>query len=964
MAKRLRVIGNERIGLEDFVHGTVEYPAAELRSHLRRLLTDLAAVVSGFEVAIDDAAGPNVIRVYNGAALDPSQQLVHVEDVPSSVAVLALEGAGKHHVGIIFRLVPSDTDARQFWDPDVLNPDLSKGREFTQEIRTRFSATWQPVVSLNDSSFASAPGVGANAALVIPLSVIPVVPGPGGVSQIDTTALLLERPSAKVVAFRSLAGPPAQTAIQVVDARLLRVGSELVVPTFAPAPPPAPHTIDALDPARNEAVVSPPLSGSERNRARRLGFVLNTGGYRFIRNPGQLRDPGTDSDPGDIRPRFFEGEIVRGERLLSRPADNPNRLGADALGVPERLTGREEDLLGAERNFRDALAFVLAELKFGLSGTHLPDGAFPRWLDPVPVSLWEIARLYFQELNGTGLAAGGIQDVTVAPLAPPTPGSWSATTRFLETIFYANGIRHRLAATARTDGFSSAGQLVFVHWWAVARKNTNPITGPLANADWPTAPVEILQTQSAAFEIAPPKPAGDPERTVLLGTVKFDKGPPGSPTAPTATVLDVAPFALRVADRLAFDSAGRIQRDLRFRHVPGVGDPGRTLRPDHAGDDARLNVDLAAGQLKAKRGGTIDLQDTGTGPAPSVRCREGGPGSAVGAQLDRTGLDLSGAGTAVRLRQSGSTRGRLEITPDPGGGLEDLGDVPALVGPAVAPPLLPIPPGGAMFAPAPPTPGAARIGAADAKVGSDWKDGVAFTDAEVFEARRRLRSLGQLAFINVDRTAAGDPDGATQGFNFVNPYKVPLAWAHVAFSGTGAAIHSQSHYMNSNGRATAGGDRITRYLRAFKAPVFAAGLPGMPAGYPPGSFHVLSAGPASPLDGAVRVFQLPWADQLRVTRDADYVVTVHATPTYDKWINPNFQPSTGTNVAIGWTLGAIWIPPSAPLGEVLDPRNGPIVAYTWPWVEGVMIQVWNTLGKGKAPADPAVTSEDTYLRSV
>ena len=191
MSKRLRVLGNQRIDLEDFIHGGSGFAVAELKLHVQQLLSELMGVVEGFDVALDGAPGSatNVIRIYNGTALDPTLQLVHIEDAPGSVVTLALEGAGLHHVGIVFRLVPSDTAARYFWDPGAQNPDGSLGREFTQEVRTRLSVTFEPVDALDDPTFVSS-GIDTPG-LVVPLCVVPVV-ARSGPSLIDESRLRTE----------------------------------------------------------------------------------------------------------------------------------------------------------------------------------------------------------------------------------------------------------------------------------------------------------------------------------------------------------------------------------------------------------------------------------------------------------------------------------------------------------------------------------------------------------------------------------------------------------------------------------------------------------------------------------------------------------------------------------------------------------------------------------------------------
>ena len=421
MSKRLRVLGNQRIDLEDFLHGGSGFTVAELKVHVQQLLSELMGVVEGFDVALDGTPGTetNVLRIYNGAALDPTLQLVHVEDSPAGVVTLALEGAGLHHVGIVFRLVPSDTAPRYFWDPGAQNADGTTGREFVQDVRTRLSVTWQPVDSLDDPTFAAS-GV-AVPSLVIPLAVIPVV-APQGRSVIDESRLRTEGAIGKVLSLDT--SDPGRTTIRVVRAALFRPGSALGVPLSDNA-----YSLDAVDPLKNELVVTPPMPPADQVRAVAIGFVANlalslppsTWGYRFVRGEGRLADPTDPADrsaPGDVRPRLFEGDALRGEKLLARTLDVPDRLG----GTSERLTGREEDDLGTLKSFRDALAFVLTEAKHGRPGTWAPaatDTPSPRWIDPVPVPLWDIARLYFNELNGTGVIQGGLPQVQLTPGAAP-----------------------------------------------------------------------------------------------------------------------------------------------------------------------------------------------------------------------------------------------------------------------------------------------------------------------------------------------------------------------------------------------------------------------------------------------------------------------------------------------------------------------------------------------------------------
>ena len=948
MSKRLRVIGNQRIDLEDFLHGGSGFAVAELKRHVQQLLSELMGVVEGFDVALDGAPGTatNVIRIYNGTALDPTLQLVHLEESPGSVVTLALEGAGLHHIGVVFRLVPSDTAARYFWDPSAQNPDGSTGREFTQEVRTRLAATFEPVDALDDPTFVSS-GVDTPA-LVVPLCVVPVVIRAGR-SVIDESRLRTEGAIGKVLSLGT--NDPTRTVIRVVNAALFRPGSALGVPLSPNA-----YSLDAVDPVKNELVVTPPMPPADQARAVALGFVANlalslppsTWGYRFIRGVGRLADasdPSDQSAPGDVRPRLFEGDALRGEKLLARTLDVPDRLG----GMSERLTGREEDALGTLKNLRDALSFVLAEAKFGHPGTWRPTAtaqALPKWIDPVPVPLWDIARLYFNELNGTGVISGGLPiQVELTPGA--APGQFSARVHVPETHYYAAGIRHRLAPTVEAADLAvtPAAGLLFVYLWATPQPNTDNPALPLTGPDWQTAPTRIHRTTSSDFR---PDPAPPTARSVLLGAVRFDNRAGGS--LPTPTIIAMARVPRRVPDLLGPDDQGHLQRDLVFKTWALLGDRGRRI----AVDDPRgqLHLDVGAGTLLVHNRGIVHLLSDQGGPGAAVQAHTGDASSPVIVQLTSQGLDLTAA-SALRLWEEGiggrgNLRAILGIAADGGGGLRDHDAVASLEGVS----------GDATLA------GALRLSASDGFDQGGWSDGTILVDAEVLEVRRRLRLMGQATMINVDRDASGNASGGARGFNFVNPYKVPLAWAYLTYQpGGGFALRAQSHYLNSNG-----GMVQPRAAPAWVPPFASPVHPTPPL--------VEVVGPSSST-GAVYGFQLPWAPWFRPTAPRDYIVTLQVNPRYEAWRGSTMlgpRPRRPYDQLSGFCTASdvAWLGFGRDLrfdnGTVLAAGDGPLVVYSYPaaymnGLEGVMVQVWGVLGQGTASGDPQ-SPADTYLGSV
>ncbi len=926
MSKRLRVLGNQRIDLEDFLHGGSGFAAAELKVHVQQLFSELMGVVEGFDVALDGTPGTatNVLRIYNGAALDPTLQLVHIEDSPGSVVTLSLEGAGLHHIGVIFRLVPSDTAARYFWDPGAQNPDGTTGREFVQDVRTRLSVTWQPVDALDDPTFATS-GVDTPG-LVIPLAVIPVI-APQGRSVIDESRVRTEGAIGKVLSLDT--SDPARTTLRVARAALFRPGSALGVPLSANA-----YSLDVVDPVRNELVVTPPMPPADQARAVALGFVANlalalppsTWGYRFVRSVGRLadpRDPNDRSAPGDVRPRLFEGDVLRGEKLLARTLDVPDRLG----GMSERLTGREEDQLGTVKNFRDALAFVLAEAKFGHPGTWSPvgtDSPAPRWIDPVPVPLWDIARLYFNELNGTGVVEGGLP-TQLELVAGAAPGQFTARVHFPATTYYAAGVRHRMSATVDSETFAlnpPAG-IVFAYFWGTPQPNTTDPSIPLTNPDWQTAPTRLQHTSSQDFE---PDPAAPTARSVLLGAARFDNRAGG--TVPVATIIPMARVPRRIADVFGPDAHGRLQRDLVFRTWAAFGDPGRRITVDDP--RGKLRIDVGAGVLRVHGTGTIDLLSDLPGAPAAVRGHQAQ--GAITARLDASGVDLArGAGVRIwdaDLGGRGELLGSLESGQDRGRGLRDLGRRASLVGYS----------GDATVA------AALRLDAADGFDQDGWSDGTIAVDAEVLEVRRRLRLMGQVAMINVERDGVGNPVGP-QGFNFINPYKVPLAWAYLTYQSGGIfTLRAQSHCMVSDG-----GDTPQRAVPEWRPPFAAPVSPTPPL--------VEIVGPNTN-EGAVYGFQLPWAPWFRPNAPSAYVVTLAVNPRYQKWREYSMwstrprrpydqMPAYCTAADVAWAgFGRDLV---FDAGARLAFVDGPLIAYTFPTayldgIEGIMVQVWGTLG--------------------
>ena len=940
MSKRLRVLGNQRIDLEDFLHGGSGFTVAELKVHVQQLLSELMGVVEGFDVALDGAPGTetNVLRIYNGAALDPTLQLVHVEDSPAGVVTLALEGAGLHHVGIVFRLVPSDTAARYFWDPGAQNAGGTTGREFVQDVRTRLSVTWQPVDALDDPTFAAS-GIDVPS-LVIPLAVIPVV-APQGRSIIDESRLRTEGAIGKVLSLDT--SDPTRTTIRVVRAALFRPGSALGVPLSANA-----YSLDTVDPLKNELVVTPPMPPADQARAVAIGFVANlalslppsTWGYRFVRGEGRLADPTDPADrsaPGDVRPRLFEGDALRGEKLLARTLDVPDRLG----GTSERLTGREEDDLGTLKNFRDALAFVLTEAKHGRPGTWAPAGTdtpAPRWIDPVPVPLWDIARLYFNELNGTGVIRGGLPQLQLSPGA--APGHFGARLAFPETHYYSAGIRHRLPPTTENVDFSVAppNGVLFAYFWATPQPNTTDPGIPLTGPDWQTAPTRIDHTTSPTFLPEPPAPTA---RSVLLGAARFDNRAGG--LLPTATLVAMARVPRRVADLLGADAQGHLQRDLIFRSWATLGDPGRRITVDDP--RGRLHLDVGAGTIAVHATGAMHLLADFPGAAAAIQAHTAGAQSPVAVQLDAGGLDCArGAGVrlwASELRARGDLLGAFEPGTDSGRGLRDLGQVASLVGATGDPTLA----------------GAVRLAASDGFDQDGWLDGVVAVDAEVIEVRRRLRLMGQAAMINVDRDASGNRSGG-QGFNFINPYKVPLAWAYLTFDAGLWRLRAQSHCMLSDGGLDPRQRAEPTWLPPFAAPV--APTPAL----------VEIVGPSTNA-GAVYGVQLPWSPWFRPTAPDGYIVTLQVNPRYEAWRNyamlgPDAQhrrpydqlPGFCTSADVAWR--GIGRDLTFDSGATLHAVDGPILVYTFPsaqlsGIEGVMVQVWGALAHAQ-PSGPSLAA--------
>ncbi len=936
--------------MADALYGLVGFPVGELRHHVGELVSDLAGVVEGFELSIEGPAPGNVIRIHAGTALDQTFQLIHVDDLLSTSAVLALEGPGLHHVGVIFRLVPSDTAPRTFFDPDAENPDGTRGREFIQDVRTRFTPTWQPVVSLNDPSFSSAPGV-ADPSLVVPLCVVPVTTDALGRSVIDTAALAgkLSPVVGKLRSVRTVSGTPPKSVLRLERAHLFRPGNLIQCP-----PAPTTYTATVIDPVASEITLDRELGLGDRAIVEQAGVVTSPDGVSLIRGRGRLADPavpGDTSEPGDVRTALFGGNPRRGARLLASLPD-------DRLGAGEQYLGRDQDALGTDRNLRDALALIVREMKFGA------DPAAATWIDPVPVPLWDLARHYLADLSGTGLVDGGIASAVQLPWPGiPFIYRWRIQTTFAATTFYCNGIRHRLRNTTREAAYqtSPVEPTLYVYWWAIARPNPNEPGPPLTGPDWPEAPVELVFTTATSFTLEPTPPPSDPERTVLLGAVRLSALPPGgTPVIPVISILDIGRSPRRTPDRFAFDRQGRIQRDLIFRAVPGVADAGRTLKPDLAADPAgKLNVELGTGRLLGLPGARVELLQSPT-DAGRIECKEADVGSATVARLSSGGIDLEsadGAGArAVRLWISladAAPRGEWRMANDPGTspapfGTEDVLDA----APTLVPSLIGLARGNA--------PGALQLRAADRLADGLWRDGTVFTQAEVVEIRRRLRLLGQLSMPGVERDGAGAALSSEQGFNFLNLHKLPLAWVYVAFDGPNATIQAQSHFMNSNGRPAVL-ERGTAWLQPFQAPVFGPTNPiisGADPTRPAGSVRLL--GPP-PHEATLRAFQLPWSSYFPLLGHSSHVVTVSATPDWDKWSRHPME----------FPVGAIWWGPARDLFYSSDPADrlsaadGPIIAYTWPWVSGVMVQVWNALARpSRGPTETPTSQSDTYLRSV
>jgi hypothetical protein len=449
------------------------------------------------------------------------------------------------------------------------------------------------------------------------------------------------------------------------------------------------------------------------------------------------------------------------------------------------------------------------------------------------VPLWDIARLYFNELNGTGVIQGGLPaQLQLSPGA--SPGHWGARVHFPETLYYSAGIRHRLPPTVDAEDFSiaPAAGVLFVYWWATPQPNVTDPAIPLTGPDWQTAPTRVQYTSSPDFRPEPPPPTA---RSVLLGAVRFDNRAGG--ILPTPTLIAMARVPRRVADLLGPDARGHLQRDLVFRSWAALGDPGRRITVDDP--QGRLHLDVGAGTIVVHSHGAMHLLDDLAGaPAAAIQAHAAGAQTPVIVQLDAGGLDCArGAGVrlwATELRGRGDLLGAFEPGNDSGRGLRNLGRVATLVGATGDPTLA----------------GAVRLAANDGFDQDGWSDGTIAVDAEVLEVRRRLRLMGQAAMINVDRDASGNPSGG-QGFNFINPYKVPLAWAYLTFDAGTWRLRAQSHCMRSDG-GTGPRRADPTWLPPFAPPV---------APTPP---LVEIVGPSTN-SGAIYGVQLPWSPWLRPT---------------------------------------------------------------------------------------------------
>jgi len=364
VAKKTKLNNNERIDLVDFerVAGGYSDDNANLRAK-SIFLDKKSGVLDGFRVQIDDqTATPGQITIFNGNAIDRSGRFVNEESAPEESITVTLSGAStSFYVEVEYTESDSDSDSRMFWDPTYDNggaptPD---GKEFPLATPTRVSATWKVVNPIATTGFEADT---TPTSTKIPLVKL-VTDGTNKILVGSNPGLSTENGSSVLIENISIGA----TSITVKDARhLAAVGSDITIDLGGATPETG--TVSAIDRVSGIVTFAPAVTA-----AHTVGAIIDnvSTGTLLV----EKDDPSDTSAHPDYTHRLFQG----------------NEKAAIALTQSKSSFGDRNDLnLQSEKNFKDTVAGLIRELKFGNMDPGVvstaPPTSFasrPRYFDPV-----------------------------------------------------------------------------------------------------------------------------------------------------------------------------------------------------------------------------------------------------------------------------------------------------------------------------------------------------------------------------------------------------------------------------------------------------------------------------------------------------------------------------------------------------------------------------------------------------
>lgn len=362
MPKALKVSAGERVDLVDFVHGSKTYVQDTQKALLEQVVLDnRARILDGFRVQVEDqSVYPGLVTVINGSAINRAGQLVTNEDVYNDARTLTLVGGTTTFYLEVELVEPAtDTDARFFWDPTVVNTaPQPNGSEFALNVATRTASDWRVVTPVSTTGFAQDSDPNS---LKIPVCKLST----DGANKIDVgsnAGLVFVYPATVLETDVAL----GSAKFRVLDARMfpttpltaqLGYGTGTVETVTV-------TTVDRVNSILYIAgvTVSDHLAGA---------IVRVTTGNTVV----QLNaDPSSPSAHPDVAQRVWQANELRGAALTQA---------ADTYGA------RNDQSLASLKDHVDFLAAQIRDMKFGSPRPDVtstsPPGSFatrPRYFDP------------------------------------------------------------------------------------------------------------------------------------------------------------------------------------------------------------------------------------------------------------------------------------------------------------------------------------------------------------------------------------------------------------------------------------------------------------------------------------------------------------------------------------------------------------------------------------------------------